>query len=56
LFITHDLSIVPHLAHRVAVMKDGVIVEQGTTEQVMTAPAHEYTQALLKAVPALYSH
>jgi ABC-type microcin C transport system duplicated ATPase subunit YejF len=55
LFITHDLSIVPHLAHRVAVMKDGVIVEQGTTEQVMTNPQHEYTQALLKAVPALYS-
>ncbi len=56
LFITHDLSIVPHLSHRVAVMKDGVIVEQGTTEQVMTNPQHEYTQALLKAVPALYSH
>ncbi|MEY8247739.1 MAG: dipeptide ABC transporter ATP-binding protein [Bermanella sp.] len=54
LFITHDLSIVPHLAHRVAVMKDGVIVEQGTTEQVMTTPVHEYTRALLQAVPALY--
>jgi len=51
LFITHDLSIIPHLAHRVAVMKDGVIVEQGNTEQIMTAPQHDYTRSLLASVP-----
>ncbi len=51
LFITHDLSIIPHLAHRVAVMKDGVIVEQGDTEQIMTAPQHDYTRSLLASVP-----
>ena len=51
LFITHDLSLIPHLAHRVAVMKDGEIVEQGITEQVMQQPQHSYTQELLAAVP-----
>ena len=51
LFITHDLSIIPHLAHRVAVMQGGQIVEQGSTEDVLTRPQHEYTQALLSAVP-----
>ncbi|WP_396588939.1 ABC transporter ATP-binding protein [Bermanella sp. R86510] len=56
LFITHDLSIIPHLAHRVAVMKEGEIVEQGTAKQIMTEPSHEYTKALLEAVPALHSH
>ncbi|MDF1763852.1 MAG: dipeptide ABC transporter ATP-binding protein [Oleibacter sp.] len=53
LFITHDLSIIPMLAHRVAVMKDGVIVEQGNTQQIMTQPQHEYTQHLLSAVPKI---
>ncbi|WP_422135452.1 ABC transporter ATP-binding protein [Endozoicomonas sp. ALD040] len=51
LFITHDLSIIPHLAHRVAVMKGGKIVEQGHTEDVMTRPQHDYTRKLLSAVP-----
>lgn len=56
LFITHDLSIIPHLAHRVAVMKHGEIVEQGSAKQIMTEPTHEYTKTLLDAVPALHSH
>ena len=56
LFITHDLSVIPRLAHRVAVMKDGVIVEQGTAKQVMTDPQHDYTKALLAAVPKLRDH
>jgi len=51
LFITHDLSIVPGLAHRVGVMRAGKLVEQGTAEAILTEPQHPYTQALLKAVP-----
>ncbi len=51
LFITHDLSIIPQLAHRVAVMKDGKIVETGATKKVLKEPHHSYTQELLNAVP-----
>ncbi|GAB6034215.1 ABC transporter ATP-binding protein [Galenea microaerophila] len=51
LFITHDLSIVPSLAHRVAVMQKGKIVEQGQTEQVLYQPRHPYTQTLINAAP-----
>ncbi len=53
LFITHDLSIIPAIAHEVAVMKEGRIVEQGSVEQVMRFPKHEYTQALLNSAPKL---
>jgi peptide/nickel transport system ATP-binding protein len=51
LFVSHDLSVVKHLAHRVAVMYRGKIVEQGDGEQVFTNPQHEYTKRLLAAVP-----
>ena len=51
LFVSHDLSVVKHLAHRVAVMHRGTIVEQGDSEQVFTNPQHEYTRSLLAAVP-----
>jgi peptide/nickel transport system ATP-binding protein len=51
LFVSHDLSVVRHLAHRVAVMHQGVIVEQGDSEQVFGGPQHEYTRRLLAAVP-----
>jgi peptide/nickel transport system ATP-binding protein len=51
LFVSHDLSVVKHLAHRVAVMHRGSIVEHGDSEQVFTAPQHEYTRTLLDAVP-----
>lgn len=54
LFITHDLSIVPRIAHRVAVMQAGKIVETGTTEQVLTAPKEAYTQRLLASAPHHY--
>jgi peptide/nickel transport system ATP-binding protein len=51
LFITHDLSIVPSLAHHVGVMQHGKLVEQGSAEQILTRPQHPYTQALLASVP-----
>ena len=49
LFITHDLAVMRAMAHRVAVMKAGRIVEMGDTMNVLQAPAHPYTQALLAA-------
>ncbi|MEZ7124926.1 ATP-binding cassette domain-containing protein [Nonomuraea sp. AD125B] len=52
LVISHDLAVVARLADRVAVMKDGVIVEQGPTAQVLGEPAHDYTKRLLRAIPA----
>ncbi len=51
LFVSHDFSVVKHLAHRVAVMYNGTIVEQGDGDQVFTDPQHEYTRRLLAAVP-----
>ena len=53
LFITHDLSIVPSLAHHVGVMQAGRLVEQGSAEAILTDPQHPYTQALLDSVPHL---
>ncbi|PPD13808.1 MAG: microcin ABC transporter ATP-binding protein [Methylobacterium sp.] len=52
LFITHDLGIVRRLAHRVAVMKKGEIVEQGPVAEVFAKPQHAYTKALLAAEPS----
>jgi glutathione transport system ATP-binding protein len=51
LFVSHDLSVVKHLAHRVAVMYHGSIVEQGDSEQIFSRPRHDYTRQLLAAVP-----
>ena len=51
LFITHDFGVVAELADRVAVLKQGELVELGTTQQVLSAPAHPYTQMLIASVP-----
>jgi len=53
LFITHNIAVVNYLAHRVAVMYLGRIVEQGSRNDVLHSPKHPYTQALLAAVPDL---
>lgn len=51
LFVSHDLSVVKHLAHDVVVMYAGAIVEQGESRRVFADPQHEYTRRLLNAVP-----
>ena len=53
LFISHDFAVVSELAHRVAVMKAGRIVEMGDVREVLFQPRHDYTRELLAAVPRL---
>jgi peptide/nickel transport system ATP-binding protein len=51
LFISHDLSLVQQLSQRVVVLRDGKVVEQGSTSTVLSNPAEAYTRALLAAAP-----
>lgn len=54
LFISHDLSVVRHVADRVAVMYLGSVVESGTVEEIFAHPRHPYTAALLASAPSLF--
>jgi peptide/nickel transport system ATP-binding protein len=56
LFITHNLAVVDYLAHEVAVMYLGRIVEHGAAADVLRAPRHPYTQALVSAIPSIEPH
>lgn len=51
LFITHDLRVAAQICDRIVVMEKGLVVEQGETGQVFSAPAHDYTRALIDAAP-----
>jgi len=53
LFITHNIAVVDYLAHEVAVMHQGRIVERGEVDRVLRSPAHPYTRQLLAAVPEI---
>ncbi|HEV2273237.1 MAG TPA: ABC transporter ATP-binding protein [Acidobacteriaceae bacterium] len=53
LFISHDLAVVAQIAGRVAVMRQGLLLEMGTRDQVFLQPGHPYTQSLLGAAPTL---
>ena len=53
LFVTHNIAVVEYLAHRVAVMYQGKIVEEGPVSEVLTNPQHSYTKTLLAAVPKM---
>jgi len=53
LFISHDLAVVSHVADRIAVMYAGNLVELGAKRDIFQAPAHPYTQGLLRAIPTL---
>ena len=51
LFISHDLAVIRYVCDRVALIHDGLIVEQGTRDQIFDAPQHDYTKQLLGAMP-----
>ena len=53
LFITHDFGVVADIADRVIVMQEGLIVESGTSSQVLNKPKHRYTKSLIAAIPRL---
>ncbi len=52
LFISHDLGVISHLSHRVLVMKDGRVVEEGVPDDIFNRPQHPYTQQLIASIPA----
>lgn len=56
IFISHDIDLVAQISDRIAVMRHGKIVETGSAADIMTAPRHEYTKALISAVPQFGAH
>ena len=56
ILITHDLGVVAETARRVAVMYAGVVVEEGSVEQIFSGPKHPYTQGLLQSIPRIDAH
>jgi ABC-type microcin C transport system duplicated ATPase subunit YejF len=50
-FISHDLSVVRSICHRVVVMREGRVVEEGACERIFAAPQSAYTRALIDAIP-----
>jgi ABC-type oligopeptide transport system ATPase subunit len=56
LFISHDMAVIHHACDRIAVMKDGKIVEAGSRDDVIRCPQHPYTKRLLLAVPECNPH
>jgi peptide/nickel transport system ATP-binding protein len=54
LFITHDFGVVAEIAHRVAVLRWGQLVEMGSTEQILSRPEHSYTRMLISSVPSIH--
>ena len=54
LFITHDFGVVAEIAHRVAVLRWGQLVEMGSTEQILSRPEHSYTKMLISSVPSIH--
>jgi peptide/nickel transport system ATP-binding protein len=55
LFVTHNIALARYVADRIAVLRDGCIVESGTVEEVLTAPQHPYTRELLANIPRMTS-
>jgi peptide/nickel transport system ATP-binding protein len=53
LIVTHDVGVVAEVAHRMAVMYGGRVVEHGPTREILGAPRHPYTRALINAIPRL---
>jgi peptide/nickel transport system ATP-binding protein len=56
LFITHDFGVVAEIAHRVAVLRRGELVELGSRDEVLRRPQHDYTRMLIASVPAMTPH
>jgi ABC-type oligopeptide transport system ATPase subunit len=56
LFISHDMAVIHHICHRIAVMREGKIVEMGTRDEVIRSPKENYTKELLDAVPEADPH
>ncbi|MPZ29715.1 MAG: dipeptide ABC transporter ATP-binding protein [Rhodospirillales bacterium] len=54
LFITHDFGVVAEIAHRVAVLRWGELVEMGPTEKILSRPEHSYTKMLISSVPSIH--